>query len=165
MAVRMTEGSASTVAGRPPRFPPRMSSAGWLGAAATVSDRSRQRPTAWRSTQTDDHQRVLPIHPHGTLPPDPRIVEPVTAADQMPDNRLTVRAGPLGQLADRRPGPQDGLEPPRPVKTVYGTAKNTWAFPPTTPGNFTRTPGGSARSRHLSPGVALDVTVTDSWPL
>lgn len=45
----------------------------------------------------------------------------------MPDNRLTVRAGPLGQLADRRPGPQDGLEQPRPVKTVYGAAKNTWA--------------------------------------
>ena len=40
------------------------------------------------------------------------------------------------------------------VKTVYGTAKNTWAFPPTTPGNFTRTPGGSARSRHLSLGIA-----------
>jgi hypothetical protein len=44
---------------------------------------------------------------------------------------------------------------PRPVKTMYGTAKNTWAFPPTTPGNFTRTRGGSARSRHLSLGVAL----------
>jgi hypothetical protein len=29
-----------------------------------------------------------------------------------------------------------------PVKTVYGTAKNTWAFPPATPGNFTRAPGG-----------------------
>src|SRR6516165_8104969 len=108
----MTEGSASMVEGRPPRFPPRMSLAGWLGAAATVSDRSRQRPTAWRSTQTDDHQRVLPIHPHGTLPPDPRIVEPVTAADQMPDNRLTVCAGPLGQLADRRPGPKTALSRP-----------------------------------------------------
>ena len=74
---------------------------------------------------------------------------------QVPDNRLTVRAGPLGQLADHRPGPRDGLEQPKPVKTAYGTAKNTWAFLPTTTGNFTRTPGGSARSRHLSLGVAL----------
>src|ERR1017187_8365926 len=32
----------------------------------------------WRSTDADDHQRRLPIHPHGTLPPDPQIVQPVT---------------------------------------------------------------------------------------
>jgi hypothetical protein len=49
------------------RVPTKDVIAEWLGTAATVSDRSRQQPNAWRSTQADDHQRVLPIYPHGTL--------------------------------------------------------------------------------------------------
>ena len=40
LAVRVTGGSANVVVSRPPSAPPKVSSAGWVGAAATVSDRS-----------------------------------------------------------------------------------------------------------------------------
>ena len=56
-----------------------------------------------------------------------------------------------------------------PVKTVHGTAKNTWAFPPATPGNFTRAPGARLRPPSIAGGrnwrrgrclVSVDVAAT-----
>ena len=144
----MTEGSASTAAGaaRPGPHQGCHQRDSWARRLPSVIVRvnSRLRGGRSRPTITKECCRFILMERCGAG----------NSADQMPENRLTVRAGPLGQLADCRPRPQDGVERPRPVKTVYGTAKNTCAFPPTTPGNFTRTPGGSARSRHLSLGVA-----------
>ena len=147
LAVRVTEGSASTVASRPPGSHQGCHQRdSWARRLPSVIVRvnGRLRGGRPRPTITRECCRFILMERCGAG----------NSADQMPDTRLTVRAGPLGQLACRRPGPQDGPERPRPVKTMYGTAKNTWAFPPTTAGNFTRTPGGSARSRHLSLGVA-----------
>jgi len=51
----------------------------------------------------------------------------------MPDNRLTVPAGPLGQLADPRPGPKTALSRPgrsRPCTELPRT--------PGLPANYTR---------------------------
>src|SRR5690348_13103508 len=83
-------GSASTVAGRPPGLRQgchQRDSWAWRLPSVIVRVNSR---AAWGSTQADDHQRVLPIHPHGTLQPDPQIVEPVTATGTDLTGKMTA---------------------------------------------------------------------------
>ena len=70
-------GSASTVASRPPECPAKSASTRWVGATATVSDGSPSAVAARRATHANDHQRGLPTHRHGTLPPDLQMVPPV----------------------------------------------------------------------------------------
>jgi hypothetical protein len=61
-----------------PGAPRTVSSTRWVGATATVSDGSPSAVAARRATHANDHQRVLPIHRHGTLPSGPQMVQPVT---------------------------------------------------------------------------------------
>jgi len=125
-----------------------MSSAGcWALRLPSVIVRvnSRLRGGRPRPTITNECCRFILV---GTLPPDPQIVEPVTAADQMPDNRLTVPAGPLGQLADPRPGPKTALS--RPGRSRPCTE------PPRTPGPSRQLHLGTSRE-HLAdrPAAAI----------
>ena len=55
-------------------------SGGSGGSGAAVSDHSPvSRRLRGQSDQPGDHEEGLPVHPQGTLPPDPQMVQPVTA--------------------------------------------------------------------------------------